>query len=85
MTNKELENGCGYQETYDKSSFCKKGNLCIDCKEHLEIYQEARKEVIEDELRWLNGVEEWITEEDICMEFRNRIKQLKELKGEGEK
>jgi hypothetical protein len=43
---KQIEDGCGYQETYNKSSFCKKGNLCIDCSEHLEIYNEARKETL---------------------------------------
>ena len=25
----EIENGCGYQETYNRSSFCKKDNFHV--------------------------------------------------------
>lgn len=39
----------------------------------------TRKELIEDELKWLDRVVPYVTERDIIMEFENRIKQLQRL------
>lgn len=44
----QIKIGCGFLDNYSKSSLCKEGNLCSDCKENLKLAKEIREEVIEE-------------------------------------
>ena len=42
----ELKEGCGFQETYSKGSLCLRGNLCSDCQENLDCFEEGKQSAL---------------------------------------
>ena len=84
MTTKErLETGCGFQDNDLKSSLCIKRNLCSECKNNLDYYNEGRKDAIDGVLKDIdNDLIIWKNSPCVCcknwrdtiIRFRNKQK-----------
>jgi hypothetical protein len=72
----QLENGCGFQDTYNKSNLCKKGNLCSECRNSLNYFNQGKLSQIEDEIKWLNYIKQIRISNQILKKIEYRINQL---------
>jgi len=55
----ELKEGCGFQETYSKGSLCLRGNLCSDCQENLDCFEEGKQSALKQFERVERVVDEY--------------------------
>jgi len=81
-TREKLENGCGFQDNSWKSSLCIKGNLCSECRNGLDYFNQGREEGV-DEFnerikRFLGDIIDSGLDEDIV--YANLDKIVKEIK-----